>query len=314
MRRALEFCARQGAVLLAASIFLGLLVPPLARAMRFIITPTVVGLMTLVLLRVDFAAVFAYLRRPVLVVWLLAWLMVGAPIAAFAAVRLAEVVGVSGPLGAAFVIAATGCAATSAPAFARLVGLDAQLSLVGSVLSTLLVPFTAPPLALGLLGVVLPITVGGLMARLALVVGLPLLASLLIRRVAGDERLSPWGGAIDGAAVLLVCLYGIAVMDGILAAAVSRFGLVAAATLLAFLVNYGMNALTSLLFLPFGRAIALATGLMSGNRNMALYLAVMPRDSDPALLMFFALCQFPLFLSPFLLRPIYRRLVRPQPS
>jgi BASS family bile acid:Na+ symporter len=30
--------------------------------------------------------------------------------------------------------------------------------------------------------------------------------------------------------------------------------------------------------------------------------------------MFFALCQFPLFLSPFLLRPIYRRLVRPQPS
>ncbi|QXM25571.1 hypothetical protein KO353_04990 [Elioraea tepida] len=314
MRRALEFCARQGAVLLAASIFLGLLVPPLARAMRFIITPTVVGLMTLVLLRVDFAAVFAYLRRPVLVVWLLAWLMVGAPIAAFAAVRLAEVVGVSGPLGAAFVIAATGCAATSAPAFARLVGLDAQLSLVGSVLSTLLVPFTAPPLALGLLGVVLPITVGGLMARLALVVGLPLLASLLIRRVVGDERLSPWGGAIDGAAVLLVCLYGIAVMDGILAAAVSRFGLVAAATLLAFLVNYGMNALTTLLFLPFGRAIALATGLMSGNRNMALYLAVMPRDSDPALLMFFALCQFPLFLSPFLLRPIYRRLVRPQPS
>jgi BASS family bile acid:Na+ symporter len=146
------------------------------------------------------------------------------------------------------------------------------------------------------------------------VVGLPLLASLLIRRVVGDERLSPWGGAIDGAAVLLVCLYGIAVMDGILAAAVSRFGLVAAATLLAFLVNYGMNALTTLLFLPFGRAIALATGLMSGNRNMALYLAVMPRDSDPALLMFFALCQFPLFLSPFLLRPIYRRLVRPQPS
>jgi len=311
MRGALEFCARRGAGLLAVSVFVGLFAPPLASAMRFIITPTVVGLMTLVLLRVDFAAVFAYLRRPLLVAWLLLWLMVGAPLAAYAAVRLA---GLEGPVGAAFVIAATGCAATSAPAFARLVGLDAQLSLVGSVLSTLLVPITAPPLALGLIGVELPITVAGLSARLALVVGLPLLLSLAIRRIAGEDRLRPWGGAVDGAAVLLVCLYGVGVMDGVLAALLDRPGFVAFATALAFLCNFGLNALTTLVFLPFGAPVAYATGLMSGNRNMALYLAVMPQDSDPALLMFFALCQFPLFLSPFLLRPVYRCLVRPLPS
>jgi len=314
MQQALELCARRGAALLALSIFIGLFAPPLAAAMRFIITPTVVGLMTLVLLRVDFAAVFGYLRRPGLVVWLLAWLMLGAPVAAFGAVWLAARAGLEGPLGAAFVITATGCAATSAPAFARLVGLDAQLSLVGSVLSTLLVPFTAPPLALGLLGVALPITVAGLSARLALVVGLPLLLSLAIRRVAGEARLAPWGGAIDGAAVLLVCLYGIGVMDGILAALLAEPHFVAGATVLAFLSNYGLNALTAVVFLPFGRRIAYATGLMSGNRNMALYLAVMPADSDPAMLMFFALCQFPLFLSPFLLKPLYRRLVTPLPS
>jgi BASS family bile acid:Na+ symporter len=314
IRRFLEFCAFRGAMLLALSIFLGLFAPPLARAMRFIVTPTVVGLMTLVLLRVDFAAVFAYLRRPGLVLWLLAWLMVGAPLAAFGMVWLAGQVGLSGPLGTAFVVAATGCAATSAPAFARLVGLDAQLSLVGSVLSTLVVPFTAPPLALGLLGVALPITIGGLSARLVLVVGLPLLLSLAIRRVTGEERLTPWGRAIDGAAVLLVALYGVGVMDGILAALIARPGFVLGATALAFLVNYGLNALTALVFLPYGKRIALATGLMSGNRNMALYLAVMPADTDPALLLFFALCQFPLFLSPFLLRPLYRRLVKPLPA
>lgn len=311
MRRTLEFCARRGAVLLAASIFVGLFAPPLAAAMRFIIMPTVVGLMTLVLLRVDFAAVFGYLRRPLLVAWLLAWLMVGAPLAAFAVVRIA---GLSGPLGAAFVVVATGCATTSAPAFARLVGLDAQLSLVGSVLSTLLVPATAPPLALGLTGIALPITVAGLSARLALVVGLPLLLSLAIRRLAGPERLRPWAGAVDGAAVLLVCLYGVGVMDGILAAVLARPGFVAGATVAGFLCNYGLNALTAAVFLPFGQRIALTCGLLSGNRNMALYLAVMPRDSDPDLLLFFALCQFPLFLSPFLLRPVYRRLVRPPPS
>jgi BASS family bile acid:Na+ symporter len=311
MRRFLEPFARHGAIILAVSIFIGLFIPPLARAMRFIVTPTVVGLMTLVLLRVDFAAVFAYLRRPGLVLLLLGWLMVGCPVAAYAAVWLAAQAGLSGTLGSAFVVAATGCAATSGPAFARLVGLDAQLSLVASVLSTLLVPFTAPPLALGLLGVALPITIGGLSARLALVVGLPLLISLGVRRLMGEDRLKPYSGSIDGAAVLLVALYGVGVMDGMLAIALARPGFFLLATGLAFLCNYGLNALTTAVFLPFGRTISLAAGLTSGNRNMALYLAVMPADTDPALLLFFALCQFPLFLSPFLLRPVYRRLVTP---
>ncbi|GIK81507.1 MAG: hypothetical protein BroJett024_26120 [Alphaproteobacteria bacterium] len=306
LRRALEFCAYRGAALLAASIFVGLFVPPLARAFRFIITPTVVGLMTLVLLRVDFRAVFAYLKRPVLVLWLIAWLMLICPVLVWAIVRVA---GFEGPLAAAVVIMATGCAATSAPAFARLVGLDPQLSLVASVLSTLVIPFTAPPLALGLLGVALPLTIGGLSARLALVVGLPLLISLGVRRVAGETRLAPFGRAIDGAAVLLVALYGLGVMDGILAALIARPGYVLGAIALAFLGNYGLNALTAAAFLPFGQRIALATGLLSGNRNMALYLAVMPPETGFDVLIFFALCQFPLFLSPFLLRPLYLRLV-----
>jgi BASS family bile acid:Na+ symporter len=103
-------------------------------------------------------------------------------------------------------------------------------------------------------------------------------------------------------------------MDGILAVAIGRPGFFITATALGFLSNYGLNALTTLVFLPFGKNIALASGLTSGNRNMALYLAVMPADTQPELLQFFALCQFPLFLSPFLLRPIYRRLVTPQQS
>ena len=65
-----------------------------------------------------------------------------------------------------------------------------------------------------------------------------------------------------------------------------------------------------LLFRPrHGQRIALTTGLLSGNRNMALYLAVMPPETGFDVLIFFAFCQFPLFLSPFLLRPVYLRLI-----
>ncbi len=297
--------ARRGTLLLALCVFVGLALPPLAAALRETLTFTVAGLMTLVLLRVDLAQVLAYLRRPLLVGALLAWLLIACPLLAFA---VTWATGLDGPLGAAVVIMATGAAATSSPAFARLVGLDASLSLVVAVLATLILPFTAPPLALGLLGIDLAISVGGLMGRLALIVGLPLLLALLIRRVVPRERLAGWSGMVDGVVVLLLVLYGIGVMDGMLAKLLAEPGWVAGGLALAFAANLGLNLLTALAAWPAGPRIALATGLLSGNRNMALYLAVLPAATEPRILLFFALCQFPLFLSPFLLRPVYERL------
>ncbi len=308
LRGSLEWMARRGTLLLALCIFVGLAVPPLAAAFRETLTITVAGLMTLVLLRVDLAQVLAYLRRPLLVAALLVWLLLACPLLVFAITWLT---GLDGPLGAAVVIMATGCAATSSPAFARLVGLDASISLVVAVLSTLIVPFTAPPLALGLLGIDLAISVGGLMGRLALIVGLPLLLALLIRRLVAPARLAGWSGMVDGIVVLLLVLYGIGVMDGMLAKLLAEPAWVAGGLALAFAANLGLNALTALAAWPAGPRVALATGLLSGNRNMALYLAVLPAATEPGILLFFALCQFPLFLSPFLLRPVYDRLRPP---
>ncbi len=303
--RFLEWSAYRGGALLAVGIFLGVLLPPLAAATRDVVTPVVAGLMTLVLLRVDPAQVLAYLRRPLLVLALLVWLLLACPLIAFA---IARATGLDGALGAGLVIMATGCAATSSPAFARLVGLDGEISLVAAVLSTLLVPFTAPPLALGLLGIDLSISIAGLMTRLALVVGLPLLLSIAIRRVLGPARLERIGRAVDGAVVLLVVLYGFGVMDGMQAKLLAEPDWVAGGLALAFAGNFGLNLLTALAFAPVGRRVALSSGLLSGNRNMALYLAVLPAETDTRILLFFALCQFPLFLSPFLLRPVYDRI------
>lgn len=306
LRRLLEWSALKGAALLAIGIFAGLLIPPLAAAFRDVITPTVFILMTLVLLRVDPAQVLAYLKRPVLVLALLVWLLAVCPLLAWAVV---QAMGLDGPLGAALVIMATGCAATSSPAFARLVGLDGEISFVVAVVSTLLVPFTAPPLALGLLGIDLAISIQGLMLRLALVVGLPLLLSVAIRRWMGPRRLAEWGKAVDGAVVLMVVFYGFGVMDGMMAKLLAEPAFVLGGTALAFAGAFALNAATAIAFTPYGQRVALSAGLLSGNRNMALYLAVLPAATDSRILLFFAMCQFPLFLSPFLLKPIYRRLI-----
>ncbi|WP_424811388.1 hypothetical protein [Roseococcus sp. YIM B11640] len=295
----------RGASLLAGAIFVGLFVPPLAAVTRGAITPIVFLLMVLVLLRVDLSQVIAYLRRPVLVAALLFWLLILSPIVVWALVWLA---GLEGPFAAALVIVATGCAATSSPAFARLVGLDGELAFVVAILSTLILPFTAPPLALGLLGIDLAISIQGLMLRLLLLVGLPLVISMVLRRIIPPALLDRWGRAVDGAVVLLVVLYGFGVMDGVLARLLAAPGLILGGIAMAFGGTLAMNAMTAGVFAGFGQRVSLSSGLMAGNRNMALYIAVMPAATDPGIVLFFVLCQFPLFLSPFLLKPLYERI------
>jgi BASS family bile acid:Na+ symporter len=208
------------------------------------------------------------------------------------------------------VLFSTGAAATSGAAFARLVGLDPELTLLATLASIFLVPLTGPPLAHLLAGIDLHLSVGAFMARLGLVVGLPLLASLVLRRVIGPARLEPLGPALDGAVVWLVVLYGFAVMDGLQQRLLSDPGWVLKATIAAFAADFGLNALTALAFLWMGWRSAASAGLMAGNRNMALYLAVLPASADPRIAMFFALVQLPLFLSPFILGPVYRAIRR----
>lgn len=304
IRRFLVLSARQGSVLLAVGVFGGVLIPPLAAAFRDFITPNVLLMMTLVLLRVDLPAALGHLRRPWRVGALVAFQLLVCPVLAWMVVAP---LGLDRGISDGVVIFATGCAATSSPAFARMVGLDAELSLVATLATTFLVPLTAPPMALWLMGVDLSISTGAFMGRLGLVVGVPMLVSLALRRMAGPARMAAWGDATDGLLVWLVVFYGFAVMDGLPARMAADPAWVVQALAAAFAVNYGLNLATVAAFAGLGAREAASAGLMSGNRNMALYLAVLPVAADPRIALFFGLCQFPLFLSPFLLRPVYRR-------
>jgi BASS family bile acid:Na+ symporter len=302
--RLLAFSAQKAAVLLAVGIFGGVVSPGLAKAFSGFVTPNVLAMMTLVLLRVDIPGTLAHLRRPVRVAAIVAFQLLACPVLVW---MVASPLGLDSGITAGIVIFATGCAATSSAAFARMVGLDPELSLVTSLATTLLVPFTAPPMALLLLGVNLSIGAGAFMGRLALVVGLPMLVSLVLRRLIGPAWLERWADAVDGLLVWLVVFYGFAVMDGLGARMAADPAWVVQAVLAAFVVDYGLNLVTAAAFAGFGAPIAASVGLMSGNRNMALYLAVLPATADPRIALFFGLCQFPLFLSPFLLKPLYRR-------
>ena len=78
---ALAWLSRHGGAVFAVALTLGLLVPPLAAQLRPALSPVVLVLTFLVLLRTDLAASLSELRRPWRVGALMLWVLVASPYA-----------------------------------------------------------------------------------------------------------------------------------------------------------------------------------------------------------------------------------------
>jgi hypothetical protein len=78
---------------------------------------------------------------------------------------------------------------------------------------------------------------------------------------------------------------------------------------LAFAIFLALLAMTALIFVKAGRERALSLGLMVSQRNMGLMLAATEGALPGTTWLYFALSQFPIYLTPQLLQPILRRLV-----
>jgi len=108
----------------------------------------------------------------------------------------------------------------------------------------------------------------------------------------------------------VLMIFAIPLMDGVVARALAEpvklAGFVAGAFGGMILCNLVMAAG----LLPFlDRRTALTAGYCSGGRHNALLMAVLPASADADIFLFIAAVQFPLYLMPTLLEPLYRRLL-----
>ncbi len=115
---------------------------------------------------------------------------------------------------------------------------------------------------------------------------------------------------IDGVNILVVFVFVAAVMEHVAARFMARPLAMMGLGALAFLVYFAVLGLTAIVFAAAGRERAFALGLMASQRNMGLMLAATGGALPDVAWLYFALCQFPIYLSPLLLKPLVRRLVR----
>ncbi|MCC5972021.1 MAG: hypothetical protein JJU15_18950 [Pararhodobacter sp.] len=303
----LAACARQGRVLLiaglVAGIGVGLSAPALAEAMRVLIAPMVVGLLFLAVLRLGVEGVRAGLQglRAALAVTLV--LQLGLPlVAALSFLAL----GWGGPVALGVVLMLSAAPITGSPNLAILSGGDPVPALRQLVLGTALLPLTVIPVFALMPAFGSPAEVGLVVLRLLVFIALAGGLALVLR---GRGLVPGHTGALqamDGLAALLLAVVVVALMSAV------GPGLVAGGTVWAVLglvlvVNFGLQIGAALWVRSRGAGTAApALGIVAGNRNIALFLSVLPVALVEELLLFIGLYQIPMYLTPLVMARFYR--------
>ena len=295
-----------GALLLFAGVTTGLLLPPLAALAWPLVLPVTFVLFVASVVRLDMRVALGHARRPLKAALIVAAILAGAPLLAAAALQFLPA---PPSLALSVILMATSTPLLSSPAFALLLGLEAELALIAVLGAMILVPLTMPGLALALLGLDIDLSPIQFMARLAAFVILGFAVAALLRWRVGLKWFTDNSRALDGVNVILLVIFAVGVMDGVTAKLLADPAHVLLFAATAFAANVVLQTLGAAVFAPAGRRTALTVGLMFGYRNMALPLAVLGTSAPPDFVMYVALAQLPMYMLPVMTLPIYRRLL-----
>ena len=309
MIAALGFIAQHGRKVLVIGLILGVAagvgLPDMAKKVQVLIAPVVVTLLFLAFLRLGPEGVRAGLqgwRGGVLAVIAL---QLAAPLLAALILRA---LGIDGVLAMGLVLLLAAAPITGSPNLAIMSGASASTALRQLVLGTLALPFTVAPVFLVLPGLGAPGDVGLIVLRLLVVIVMACALALWLRQ-RGLVRATPRSlTAIDGCATILLAVIVIALMGavgpGLVAgrAGWAQLGLV-------LCLGFGLQIATILVLR--GRMSAdkvAAIGQAAGNRNIALFVGVLPPALASDLLLLIGLYQIPMYLTPLVMGWLYPRL------
>jgi len=305
---ALAWLGRQGTRALAAVVFLAIVVPPLDAVLRPFVTEAIFALLCIAFVRVDTADLRTHFKKPGLVLAATVWTSLVLPSLIGAACLFTQLDVRSPDLFLAIMLQAIASPMMAAPAFAAVMGLDATLVLTTLVASTAIMPATAPLFAYVFVGPALTLSPQALGLKLFAILAGSLLVAIVLRRFVGLAELLRYNAQINGLNILLVFIFVAAVMQDVAARFVADPAIMLGLTVFAFALSFAVLGLTALLFARAGRERAFVLGLMASQRNMGLMLAATGGALPALTWLYFALAQFPIYVSPLLLSSLARRL------
>jgi len=309
---ALAFLGRHATTMMALGVLLGLVLPDVTIHLQPWLAHMIWVLMVVSMVHIRWSDVMAHLRRPVLLSATLVWMLAVTPVLMW---LLVKDTGLSPGLVIALVLTAATSPLMSTPAVGLIVGLDAAFLLLVMVAETFLVPVTLPVISSNL--VATPLSTFDLMQRLALLVFSTVAAAVVAQRIFGMARLDAVREHLHGVTVLLLVAFAAGLMAGVPAAFDADPDHVVFVTVLSFAAFAGLQAAGAGAFWAFGwifrrdwdRVKILSVAFVSGNRNLAILIAVLLPAIDPDTMLYFMVGQFPIYLMPAVWKWLAKRLL-----
>ncbi len=309
VNRYITLLAARAPLLLALGVCIGLVVPSLSSIARPLLGPSIWLLLVISALRIDPSQAAGTVRRPVPVIAALCWMLFITPLLCWAVVG-----GLNGNswlsvgLVTALVLMAATSPLMSTPALSQILGLDDAFAMMVLVLGSLALPFTAPAVALHLLGLDLGIDALAWSIDLTLFIGSAVAAGIVLRLFLKADRIAQAKGFLDLAIVFFLLTFAVAIMDGVADRLERETAFVLSVAGLAF-ASYVVLLLAGTIYgRLFGARIGATLGFVNANRNVGIFLAVLPAGAHPDIFLYFALWQLPMYMMPAVLKPVYRRL------
>jgi arsenite transporter len=298
--------ARWGRGLLVCGLVAGILMPGLAQAMKPWLPVLVSLLLFIAALRIGPRQAFGAVRDIPSTVGLIVLLQLVMPVAAIAILAASDLLATT--VAQALVLMLAASPISGSPNLTILTGNDPAPALRLLILGTGLLPLTVmlPFWLLPELG-----TIGGVLlaaGRLLVVIWIAAGAAFLLRVVFFRKPSEEAIESLDGLSAIAMAVVVIGLMSAVGPAIASAPLEFSYWLLIAFGANFGVQAVAAIISGAGGATSARAAySIVAGNRNIALFLvALSPAVTDP-LLLFIGCYQIPMYLTPLLLRPLYRR-------
>ncbi len=200
-----------------------------------------------------------------------------------------------------------------APHLVVLLGYEPVQALRQVVAGTAFLPLTTIPVFSLMSQFGDPLFVAASSFRLMLIIAGAAVTAFILRATLLKQPTKETIEQIDGASTLLLATTVIGLMAAIHNSLASSPAILAVTFVAAFAVNIGLQLVTaSLLVKSPASAYTVPIGLISGTRNIALFLAALPAARVEPLLLFIGCYQIPMYLTPVIMRPFYRYLLQDQ--
>ena len=186
MVKTLDYLGHYAAYFLAGSVFLGMVLPKIDGIAELLLSPLIVLMIAVPLVRADVKALRQKLARPARLFLLVSAIMLVSPVVFIIGARA---IGLSGEFLLIVALLASAPPLASNPGLIALLKLDIELSVPIMLISTLIAPFSVP-LVLSLFAIPIPeLGREELFFRLILAIVLAIVIAVLVRRIPFSNRL-----------------------------------------------------------------------------------------------------------------------------